>query len=509
MKKEDFDVVIIGAGMGGLITGAILAKRSRMKVLVVEKESQIGGRVMSFGGPHGDFSKEEYTKLLGGASGCWVVDADPGIDKIIEDGLFRNHIVDCGWHGMSAGDRCRYAVMARSLGNKRLHVSPQVGFLYYRDGGWIELKDLARGWSKGSHNERSRIAFERQLMGMEEAKEFYDVDVREFLKSKTDDPLVQEYYETMAKFQFGINDLTRISAGEWIMCNNMTSQTGRDLSTGGGMGDVSGGFKMVANVFAEILLENGGEIRTSNQVKEVIIKDHQVKSVVVENEKGESEQIEVKRLVSSIPLNRIFPLIPEEHFPDEMVKTIKNIYPMPGLLGHIKLKGKIEHEWDKAMFVLNELPGIELRGGRPVYGFEQTSVIDPSRILRDDDGVYLQSWVGVSASDPDEVHDLPLMKELWKKMMDFMRQHYPDFDNMVEWAFCVAAGALYGINPGPGMVGDHRPAVKNPLINNMFFTGDTVTQFDVGSSGAAHGAVHCANAVSGQDHLVLLPSYMR
>ena len=503
---QEYDVVIIGAGMGGLITGAILAKKAGMKVLVVEKASEIGGRVMSFGGPHGEFSEEEYKRLLGDASEMWVVDSEPGLSKIIDNGLFKDHIIDCGWHGMSAGDRCRYAVLARSLG-KRLHVSNQVGFLYYRDGRWIELKDLVKDWPKSSNRERSRIAFERQLMSFEEAQEYIDVDVSEYMASKTDDKLVQEYYETMAKFQFGINDMKRVSAGEWIMCNNMTSATGRDLSTGGGMGDVTGGFKMVANTFAEVIRECGGEIRTSAKVKEVVIKDHQVKYVVVE-EKGNAVKIDTKKLVSSIPLSRMFPLIPEEHFPEEMVKTIKNIYPMPGILGHIKLKDKIEHEWDKAMFVLNELPGIELRGGKPVYGFEQTSVIDPTRIINGG-GCYIQNWVGVSSKDPDEIHDPALMKELWGKMIDFMRKQYPDFDNMVEWMICVAAGNLYGINPGPGMVGKHRPSVKNPLVDNLFFTGDTVAQFDVGSSGTAHGATICASAVSGQDHLTLLPYYMR
>ena len=42
-----FDVIIVGAGMGGLITGAILAKNG-LRTLVLEKRSRIGGRAMSF-----------------------------------------------------------------------------------------------------------------------------------------------------------------------------------------------------------------------------------------------------------------------------------------------------------------------------------------------------------------------------------------------------------------------------------------------------------------------------
>ena len=58
------DVVIVGAGMGGLITGALLAKFDRRRVLVLEKEAEIGGRVMSYGGPHGSYSEKDFRKLL-------------------------------------------------------------------------------------------------------------------------------------------------------------------------------------------------------------------------------------------------------------------------------------------------------------------------------------------------------------------------------------------------------------------------------------------------------------
>jgi len=48
MKMADkYDVIIIGAGMGGLSCGAWLAKK-RLKVLVVEQNSKVGGAVSSF-----------------------------------------------------------------------------------------------------------------------------------------------------------------------------------------------------------------------------------------------------------------------------------------------------------------------------------------------------------------------------------------------------------------------------------------------------------------------------
>ena len=38
---HDADVIIIGGGLGGLVTGAILAKQEGMKVLLLEREEAL------------------------------------------------------------------------------------------------------------------------------------------------------------------------------------------------------------------------------------------------------------------------------------------------------------------------------------------------------------------------------------------------------------------------------------------------------------------------------------
>ena len=47
MSVKKYDAIVIGSGMGGLTTASILAKR-RLKVLLLEKEKQVGGYVVSF-----------------------------------------------------------------------------------------------------------------------------------------------------------------------------------------------------------------------------------------------------------------------------------------------------------------------------------------------------------------------------------------------------------------------------------------------------------------------------
>jgi protoporphyrinogen oxidase len=47
LKKDEYDVIIIGAGIGGLVCGCYLAKAG-MKVLIVEQHHKPGGYCQSF-----------------------------------------------------------------------------------------------------------------------------------------------------------------------------------------------------------------------------------------------------------------------------------------------------------------------------------------------------------------------------------------------------------------------------------------------------------------------------
>jgi len=506
MKNNEYDAVIIGAGIGGLITGAILAKQEGMKVLVLEKESEIGGRIIAFGGPYGEYTEQNYRRLLYGAMGTWIIDSQPSVSKIIENGLFRDHILEGGWHGMSAGDRCRYALVARALG-KRLPIDNQVGLLYWQDGEWVEFRDYFKDWPKESAMERGKVAFQRSMLSREEAFEYFHVSLKDYLTSLTEDKRVIDFYTTLGRWQLGINDESIISAGDWILCNNMTSATGKHLAFAGGMGDVKGGTKLVAVIFSDIIKENGGEVVTKAKVKEVIIKNQKATGVVVEEE-GDARKIDAKNVISNLQMNQVFSIIPKEYFPKELVGRIESYQSVGAIIMHIKTSEPLETKWPKGIYVLDRLPGIELKGGNPVWGFEQTSEVDPSRIINGK-GCLTQTFMAISTKDPDEIHNKELMQKANKAQIDFIRKQWHRFDEILKWYITVAVESMFGCSSIPGQAGDRRPGVKHPYIKNLFFTGDTVSQWDVGTSGAAHGAIICASAVTGKDYLKILPEYMR
>jgi prolycopene isomerase len=71
MTQHDFDVIVIGAGIGGLTAGALLANRG-MKVLLVEQHSKPGGYCSTF--RRGPFVFDVAVHLVGGCEEGGLVD---------------------------------------------------------------------------------------------------------------------------------------------------------------------------------------------------------------------------------------------------------------------------------------------------------------------------------------------------------------------------------------------------------------------------------------------------
>lgn len=142
-----------------------------------------------------------------------------------------------------------------------------------------------------------------------------------------------------------------------------------------------------------------------------------------------------------------------------------------------------------------------------LFTFEDVATYDETRAPQ---GKGLMAvWWELLPMGPDEIHDQRLIDNVKRGMFSFFRAHYPEFDQLLNWSVITACEELYSVSITPGMVGDRRLPVKHPLVQDLYFSGDSVTQWSFGISGAVGGAVNCASAATGKGYSLMLPFYMR
>lgn len=512
---SDHDVIIIGSGLGGLICGALLAQMEGKRVLVLERNTDIGGKIMSYGYLHNpDITEDEYRTSLAACGHSKIVYSDPDFSTIVEKhGLFKKYIVDTGWHQMSVGPRNRFAQLATALG-KKIPISPTVGFLYYERGAFRQLSEIAAAWPEESQSERRRVAWVTSRISKEESHQYDHVDYQAFLESVTSDRNVIDYYGLMGCYSAGLNDAATVSAGEIIRVNNMNNMAGTHFQRGGGGGVVTGGFKNVANIFAEVITDNGGEIRTSHPVREILVEGNTAVGVRVRPDGGAEEELRAPVIINNVPPRHLGRVLPDKYWPLDFRQRIENQFPLSGLLGFIGLKEPVETGSGRAGdFSIRRLPGTEdldVIGGASIFSFEQTSEADPTRAP--EGKCLMNTWISLYPKNPfgpSEIDNDELINTLIDRIYEFFRKQYPQWDDVYEWGYFTRAKDMYGMSVSPGQLGDRRLPVVHPTLKGLFHTGDNVAQWGIATDGVGHGATLTVGAVTGKDYTHLLAPWGR
>ncbi len=131
---DEWDAVVVGAGVGGLSTAVLLAQMG-MNTLVVEKDDRVGGRALSM---RGEELKENgpawYRRLLGGQY-CYLAEASPSLEEITEKGLLDGYILDLGYHAVSVAGEGYFKTLrdlVGGYGSREVVINPCL------TGSWID-----------------------------------------------------------------------------------------------------------------------------------------------------------------------------------------------------------------------------------------------------------------------------------------------------------------------------------------------------------------------------------
>jgi prolycopene isomerase len=93
------------------------------------------------------------------------------------------------------------------------------------------------------------------------------------------------------------------------------------------------------------------------------------------------------------------------------------------------------------------------------------------------------------ASDPFERRRI--LDALWLDLLDM----FPGIADAVEWKVPYYVAGCDGLARKPGLVGDFKPKLQAPGVDNLFFAGDTYVGRGLAMNGAALSAMQCADLI--------------
>jgi len=234
-EKMNYDAIVIGGGIGGLAFGALACSRLGKKVLILEKNNAVGGRLYSF-------QREGFT-------------------------------LDIGAHVISQSEKGPLGPILRAVNKEGSiswqHVRPMTSYQG-------ELFAFPRGLEGRipPAEYAALMSFFREIVLMDDAAshELDDVDLRNYALNKgVHDPLALACINNVNMVYVCV-PYQRASAGEFIRCLRNEARSRASGYPAGGCGAIS-------EAIANGIREKSGSIQTSSEVREIIVENGQAVGV--------------------------------------------------------------------------------------------------------------------------------------------------------------------------------------------------------------------------------------
>lgn len=430
-------ICIIGAGVGGLTTAALLA-RNNHPVKIIEKQSKLGGRTTSM--------------------------------------KFRGHILDNGFHIMPFYKKSAIFSVFKKIGiQNRLKLATVDKIAFFSDTGFHKYpKGISDLLQLSLIPLKSRIRLLNILLPMaftsiKKTESWDDLSLTEITKKL--DSNTNAFFEAVCLLAFA-DTAEHISLGEFartiIRANPFRGGTSEFAYP------EDGGYDSISQVLANYILEKNGEIYLNKSVKKIIIENSIVTGIIT----SDNDFIQSDCVVVSYPaymaLNELFE---KNIIDDKFVEKINRLDKRTAVVEvHFALNSKLDsrqivfpvgdHYTTKGIFFISNItPTVSPPGehliitGTPVH---------PS-----------------VADDPKKI----------KTIVDDMKKEissiYPKFTSSLLWERPMAWKLVESVVKEPGMVWKSKMPHEIPGIKGLFFVGDSTISYGIGTDSAAHSSLLC------------------
>ncbi|MFO8010122.1 MAG: FAD-dependent oxidoreductase [Dehalococcoidia bacterium] len=482
MAKQNYDVIVVGAGFGGAACAGLLAKRG-LKVVLVEKNPKAGGKAMAF-------SKNGFTYTP------WVVITAP-----VQDNSFERVLNELG--------------MRDSV---ELVTPPATGGAIYRNsrGEYTPMPEmpvdsvmdpnLIFDWLEVPQDEREAALTaltEITLMAPADIDALDDITFEEFLRKYNLPGAVYAYLlGTIADMCF-VAPVDAVAASEAVRTLQMIFLRSGGLFARGGIG-------RVAEAFARAVEENGGRVVYRARTRRIIVEDGAVTGVVTDKGTFRAPIVVSNAGIQPTVLN----LVGEEHFDKSYISYVKDLVPSWGLPGvRYFLDRKVvqsafgtifsnEAYWTTERFIM------AASGRMPediAVLYEVPSNYDENAAPEGKQIVLAAVWG--PAEGRATAGD---MKAWWRKCDEIMFRVFPELSAHIERKEYYGAreisaltrdrvlpnqgGECIGLAQVVGQGGRRKPSVKAP-VRGLFFVGCDAGGYGVGTQQATESGINVAGAV--------------
>lgn len=431
------DIFIIGADVGGLTTGALLAKKGH-SVKIIEKSSKLGGRTASL--------------------------------------LYKNHILDNGFHIMPFYKKSAIFEVLKNIGiESRLKLAKVDDIAFHSDTGFHKYpKGMGDLLQLSLIPMKSRIRLLKLLFSMaftsiKKTEEWDDKSLTEITKKLDKD--TKAFFEAVCMLAFA-DTADHISLGEFartiIRANPFKGGTSEFAYPD------DGGYDSISHVLADYIIEKNGTIETNQSVKKIVIGDSKVTGIITKDDSFFPTNCVVISYPAYMALNQLFD---DDVIDKKFIEKINRLDKKTAVVEvHFALNSKIDsrqvvfpvddHYTTKGIFFISNItPSVSPPGEHLIIA---GTPVDPS-----------------VADDPKQI------KQIVQLMKTEISSIYPDFNSSLMWERPMAWKLVESVVKEPGMVWKLKMPHQISGIEGLFFVGDSTVRYGIGTDSAAHSSILC------------------